>query len=110
MLDGDWSSDVCSSDLPVPSLKAAAELLAGNGLDAYATNKGILYELSDRLPGSRVLGGRWGLESLAIAVPRGRDAGLPYLDLFALTVRRDGTLHSVIVRAGLRGTSVVSNP
>lgn len=96
--------------VPVPSLKAAAELLAGNGLDAYATNKGILYELSDRLPGSRVLGGRWGLESLAIAVPRGRDAGLPYLDLFALTVRRDGTLHSVIVRAGLRGTSVVSNP
>lgn len=96
--------------VPVPSLSAAAELLARNGLDAYATNKGILYELADNVPGSRVLAGRWGLENLAIAVPRGRDAGLAYLDLFALTVRRDGTLHTAIVRSGLRGTTAPSNP
>lgn len=96
--------------VPVPTLKAAADMLTQNELDAYATNKGILYELSDNLPGSRVLTGRWGLENMAIAIPRGRDAGLPYLNLFALTVRRDGTLHSAIVHAGLRGRSAPSSP
>lgn len=90
--------------VPVPSVKAAATLLAQHKLDAFATNKGILYELADGLPGARVLDGRWGLEHMAIAVPRGRTAGMSYLSSFALTVRRDGTLQSIITRAGLRGT------
>lgn len=89
---------------PVPTLKTAIEQLRLGRLDAFATNKGILYEMSDNLPGSRVLDGRWGLENLAIAVPKGRQAGLSYLSHFALTVRRDGTLQSAISRAGLRGT------
>jgi len=90
--------------VPVATLKAASALLAQGKLDAYATNKGILYELADGLPGARVLDGRWGLEQMAIATPKGRLAGLSYVNSFALTVRRDGTLQSVISRAGLRGT------
>lgn len=63
--------------VPAASLKQAQEMLKGLAIDAFATNKGILFEMSDELPGYRVLDGRWGLESLAIAVPqgsRGRDA------------------------------------
>ncbi len=91
--------------LPQPTLKAASEQLAARKIDAFATNKGILYEMADGLPGARVLDGRWGLENLAIAIPKGREAGLSYLSSFALTVRRDGSLQSAIARAGLRGTA-----
>lgn len=90
--------------VPVPTLKTAIEQLRLGQLDAFATNKGILFEMSDNLAGSRVLEGRWGLENLAIAIPKGRQAGLSYLSLFARTVRRDGTLEAAIARAGLRGT------
>ena len=90
--------------VPQPTLKTASEQLAARKIDAFATNKGILYEMADGLPGARVLNGRWGLENLAIATPKGREAGLSYLSSFALTVRRDGTLQSAIDRAGLRGT------
>lgn len=90
--------------LPVASLALAAQELRQNRLDAYATNKGVLFELMDQVPGSRILPGRWGLENMAIAIPRGRSAGIPYLSRFALTVRRDGTLRDITARAGLRGT------
>lgn len=90
--------------VPMPTLKAALDQLRLGRIDAFATNKGILFEMSDNLSGSRVLEGRWGLENLAIAIPKGRQAGLSYLSLYARTVRRDGTLQSAIARAGLRGT------
>lgn len=93
-----------ASVVPVPTLKAAAEHLSQGKLDAFTANKGILFQLSDELPGSRVLEGRWGLESLAIAIPKGRDAGLPYLNQFAVSVQREGVLAQIIHRAGLRGT------
>lgn len=95
--------------VPVASLAAASALLAQGKLDAYATNKAILYQLADGLPGARVLDGRWGLEHMAIATPKGRQAGLSYVNSFALTVRRDGTLQSAISHAGLRGTVEPSN-
>jgi hypothetical protein len=40
-------------------------MLAEHKIDVYATNKANLFEMSDALPGSRVLDGRWGLENLA---------------------------------------------
>ena len=90
--------------VPVPSLKVAAEMLSQGTLDAFATNKGILHELADNVAGARVLEGRWGLEHMAIGIPKGREAGLSYMNHFAFSVRQDGTLQSAISRAGLRGT------
>ncbi|NDG04464.1 MAG: glycosyltransferase, partial [Alphaproteobacteria bacterium] len=48
--------------VPVASVKVGGEQLAQGQLDAFATNKAILFEMSDGVPGSRVLEGRWGLE------------------------------------------------
>lgn len=90
--------------VPVDTLKQAAQQIKLGQLDAFATNKGILYELADNVPGARILGGAWGLEHMAVAIPKGRESGLPYVSSFALSVRRDGTLQSVIGRSGLRGT------
>lgn len=87
-----------------PTLEAAAADLKGGRMDAFATNKGILFELADRVPGSRVLPGRWGLEHQAIAVPKGREAARAELQRFAAQVAADGTVAAAAARAGLRGS------
>jgi len=88
-----------------PTLDAAALALNRGEVDAFATNKGILFELAKRVPGSRVLEGRWGSEHLAPAIPKGRGAaGLAYLEQFTQDVRTGGELEHATNRAGLRGT------
>lgn len=89
--------------VPVPSLNQAAIQLQGGALDAFATNKGILFELADGVPGARVLEGRWGSENLAIATPKGRQAAMPWLREFAQEAQRSGQLAAMAQRAGLRG-------
>jgi polar amino acid transport system substrate-binding protein len=90
--------------VPVSSLKVAGEMLLAGKLDAFATNKAILYEMSDGLAGARVLGGNWGLEHLAVAVPKGREAGLSFLRQFAEDAKASGRLQSIVRKSGLRGT------
>lgn len=65
----------------------------------------IAWPIAAALPGAKVLQGRWGLEHLAIAVPRGRDAGMPYLQRFADEMRAGGGVQQAAQRAGLRGTA-----
>lgn len=89
--------------VPVPSVGRAGELLGAGGLDAFATNKSVLFQLSDALPGSRVLDGRWGVEHLAVAVPKGRSAAAPYLTNLVHDMRANGSLAGAATRAGLRG-------
>jgi polar amino acid transport system substrate-binding protein len=91
--------------VPAESLAKAQTLLNTLQIDAFATNKGILFEMSDALPGSRVLSGRWGLENLAIAIPKGREVGRPFVDNFAKEVTRTGELDKAVQRSGLRGTA-----
>lgn len=91
--------------VPAESLAKAQTMLNTLQIDAFATNKGILFEMSDALPGSRVLSGRWGLENLAIAIPKGREVGRPFVDIFAKEVTRTGELDKAVQRSGLRGTA-----
>ena len=94
-----------ASVVPAANLKQAQDMLRQKTIDAFATNKGILFEMSDELSGSRVLDGRWGLENLAIAIPKGRAAARPFVNAFADQVRANGQLQKAIQRAGLRGTT-----
>ncbi len=87
-----------------PTLDAARAALQAKEIDAFATNKGILFEQAERLPGAKVLDGRWGAEHLAPAIPQGRAAGLAYLQAFTRDVRSGGELERASQRAGLRGT------
>jgi len=93
-----------ASVVRTPSLKAAAEMLTAGQLDAFATNKATLFEMAGEVPGSRVLDGRWGLESFAIGIPKRRDAALPLVSRFADDAKADGTVGRAVERAGLRGT------
>ena len=60
--------------------------------------------MSDEVPGSKVLNGRWGVERHAIAIPKGRDQGIAFVRKFAEDAKSEGLVKSAVERAGLRGT------
>ena len=90
--------------VPADSLKQAQAMLRGAEIEAFATNKGILFEMLDGLPGFKILPGAWGMEHLAVAIPKGRESGLPFMRKFAEDMKSGGQLQSFITRAGMRGT------
>ncbi|CAL76215.1 putative extracellular solute-binding protein [Bradyrhizobium sp. ORS 278] len=89
-----------------PTLKDAVALLKGREIDAFATNKATLFEMAEQVPGSRVLDGRWGEERHAIAIPKGRDAGLDFVRAFTAEIRSSGLVSTAAERAGLKGVMV----
>jgi polar amino acid transport system substrate-binding protein len=96
-----------ASVVRVPSVEKVTEMLTSRRLDAFATNKSILFDMSDTLPGSRVLAGRYGIEQLALGIPKGRDLGLPYAKDFVTSAMSSGLVKTAVERAGLRGTVAV---
>lgn len=89
--------------IPAESVKLGIEMLRRGELDVYATNKAILSEMSDALPGARILDGNWGREHMAIAIPKGREQGLPFVGAFAQEVQASGLVTQIQQQAGLRG-------
>ena len=92
--------------VPVKSLAEAAQKLKAGEIDAFASGKGILYEVAANAPGSQVLPGSYGYENLAIAMPKGRPAAaLEWAQAFAAGLRGSPELQAMVERAGLRGTT-----
>jgi polar amino acid transport system substrate-binding protein len=91
--------------MPAQNLKLAIEMFGRRELDAFATNKAILFEMSEQMPGAKVLDGRWGVEHIAVAIPKGREGGLEYLRRFVTDVQSSGFLAQAVERAGLRGSA-----
>ena len=89
-----------------PSIAAAEKMLASGQVDVFATNKGNLFDMSDRLPGSRVLGGRYGVEQVSIAIPKGRELGMAFLRQFVEDSKSTGLVAAAAHRAGLRGLAL----
>ena len=85
------------------SVAGAIDALRNGELDVYATNKAILFQRSHSLPGARVLDDNWGQEHMAIAVPKGREAGRELLDGFVRDVQSSGLLEQIEATAGLKG-------
>lgn len=92
----------------IANVVLATERLKTGELDAFASNKGILFEMADRVPGSRVLEGRWGLEQLAVGVPKGREAAAGYLKDFVADPSVQLLVQQAAARAGLRGLAIDS--
>ncbi|MBI3714538.1 MAG: transporter substrate-binding domain-containing protein [Betaproteobacteria bacterium] len=99
-----------ASVIGAATVKAGIGMLAAGEIDAYATNKPTLYEMGDQLPGSRVLEGRWGMEAMALGIPKGRDAGMPWLRRFVEKTKAEGLISAAIQRAGLRGAIEAKAP
>ncbi len=85
---------------------AAFDLLASGKVDALAGLTQGLLDLVEKLPGSRVLDGRFMGVQQAIAVPKGRDAGLAYLRRVVEEAKTSGLVARAIERIGVRGVSV----
>jgi len=89
--------------VPVQNLKGAMEMFERRELDLFATNKPTLFEMSDQMPGARVLDGRWGVEHIAVATAKGREAATEYIRRFVDEAQTSGLLSQAVQRAGLRG-------
>jgi polar amino acid transport system substrate-binding protein len=89
--------------VPAENFKRGIEMLEHGEIDTYATNKPTLFEMSDQMPGSRILEGRWGEEHLAVAIPKEHAAGLDYINSFVADVQTSGMVARLAEQAGLRG-------
>ena len=85
------------------SVPDAINSLRTGVFDVYATNKSILFQMAQSLPGARVLDGNWGAEHMAIAVPKGREPAQALLDSFVSDVQSSGQLQQIETAAGLKG-------
>ena len=83
----------------------AIEMMSAGTIHAYATNKAALFEMAERLPGSKVLDGRWGIERHAIGIPKGREQAMAFVRQFTNEVKSEGVVGAAIARAGLRGAT-----
>ena len=102
--DSTLSRDLKNAEIiRATNFDAAIEMLTIGSLHAYATNKASLFEMSEKLPGSRVLDGRWGIERFAIGIPKGRDDGMAFIRQFTAAIKSEGLVKAAIARAGLRG-------
>jgi polar amino acid transport system substrate-binding protein len=84
----------------------ALEALQSGRADVMGSIKPVLFEMSDQLPGSRVLDGRPGIEPHAMVMPKGRDLGMAYTRQFIEDAKSEGLVQAAIERAGARGVVV----
>jgi polar amino acid transport system substrate-binding protein len=85
---------------------AAFELLTSGKADALAGLTQGLLGLAPKLPGARLVEGRFMGVQQSIAVPKGKDAGLRYLRQVVEDAKRSGLVARAIERTGAKGVSV----
>ena len=88
------------------SLDGTLEMLKSGRADVIFSIKPSLFEMSNQLPGSRVLDGRPGVDPHAMAMPKGRDLGVAYARKFVEDAKSEGLVKAAIERAGIRGAVV----
>jgi len=87
---------------------AALDALRTGKADAYAENAHMLSLYAEKLPGAKVLDGRYTVIQHAIATPKGRLAGADYVREFVERAKADGTIAEAIRLAGLRRASIAA--
>jgi len=92
--------------VPVPSAAAAVAMLASGRIDAFASDKPGLAQLSAPLPGTRVLEGHWGVQRIAAGLHASREGGLAFVQQFVTAAESEGLVERAAQDAGLRGPIV----
>jgi polar amino acid transport system substrate-binding protein len=85
---------------------AAFDLLKTSQVDALAGLTQGLLGLATKLPGSRLVDGRFMGVQQSIAVPKGHDAGLAYLRRLVEDAKASGLVARAIEKTGAKGVSV----
>ncbi len=89
-----------------PTIDASYELFVNDKLDVLAGLKPRLVMDAEKLPGSRVLEGRFSAVQQSIGTPQGRPAGAKYLREFAEDAKASGFVARAIEKHAVRGVSV----
>jgi polar amino acid transport system substrate-binding protein len=87
-------------------LNAAFDLFVTEKLDALAGLKPRLLSDVEKVPGARILDGRFTAVQQAIGIPRGREAGAVFLRDFVEEAKSSGLVARLIERHSVRGLSV----
>jgi len=89
-----------------PTIDASYDLFVKDKLDALAGLKPRLVMDAEKLPGSRVLEGRFLAVQQSIGTPQGRPSGAKYLREYAEDVKASGFVARAIEKHAVRGVSV----
>ncbi len=89
-----------------PSPDTAFELLRDGKVDVLAGVRQHLVEDAGKIPGSRLLDGRFMAIRQAIGVPKGRHRAIEYLRNFIEDAKASGLVARAIEKAGVRGVSI----
>ena len=81
----------------------AAALMRSGAVDVFSANKGNLYQISDQLPGSRVLDGYFSVDEFALGIPTGRKIEMSLLNELIEEIKSQGLIEAASKRAGVRG-------
>jgi polar amino acid transport system substrate-binding protein len=87
-------------------LDASYDRFIADKLDALSGLRPRLVMDVQKLPGARILDGRFTAIQQAVATPKGRPAGAQYLREFVAEVKASGFVADLIERNGARGLSV----
>jgi len=85
---------------------AALKLFVSEKLDALAGLKPLLINDVEKIPGARLMEGRFSVVQQAVGTPKGHDAGAKYLSEFVEDVKASGLVARVMEKNGIRGVSV----
>ena len=88
------------------SPEAAFELIAAGKVDVLGGVKQHLVANTAKLPGSRVLDGRFMAIQQALGIPKERQSGLSYLREFIEEVKASGFVARALEKAGVQGVSI----
>jgi polar amino acid transport system substrate-binding protein len=89
-------------------IEGSLQLFLKDKLEVLAGLKPRLLQDCEKLPGARILEGRFTAVQQAIGTPKGRPEGAAYLRKFAEDIKASGLVAQLIERHGVRGLSVAA--
>jgi polar amino acid transport system substrate-binding protein len=89
-----------------PTSPAVTDMLVAQNLDVAAGVKQQLEADAKRVPGVRLLPGRFMVINQAVATPLGRATGAGYLDAFVEEMKATGFVERSLARHGISGASI----
>ena len=92
--------------LRAEGIEGSYQLFVKDKLDVLAGLKPRLLQDREKLPGSRILDGRFTAVQQAIGTPKGRPAAAAYLRAFAKDIKASGLVARLIERHNVKGVSV----
>ena len=95
-----------ASIVRAPTSPAVVDFFLAQKLDVAAGVRQQLEADAKRLPGMKLLDGRFMVINQAIGTPRGRDAGVAYLREFVEQMKASGFVAEAIKRSGVGGVAV----